>query len=114
MIGLAGKSDPTHVSQLLRQLHQSKPDARLTAEETLNQLGYDLYGRKQKDAAIEIFQLNTELYPQSGNTYDSLAETYLRLGDEARARELYAKALAVQPDYGNAKEARRIVEGKSN
>ena len=114
MIGLAGKSDPTHVSQLLRQLHHSKPDARLTAEEALNELGYGLYGRKQKDAAIEIFRLNTELYPQSGNAYDSLAETYLRLGDEARAKELYAKALAVQPDYGNAKEARRIVEGKSN
>ncbi len=112
MIGLAGKSDPTHVSQLLRQLHQSKPDARLTAEEALNELGYGLYGRKQKDAAIEIFRLNTELYPQSGNAYDSLAETYLRLGDEARAKELYARALTVQPDYGNAKEARRIVEGK--
>ena len=80
----------------------------------LNELGYDLYRRKQKDAAIEIFRLNTELYPQSGNAYDSLAETYLRLGDEARAKELYAKALAVQPDYANAKEARRIVEGKAN
>ena len=43
-----------------------------------------------------------------------VGETYLRMGDEARAKELYAKALAVQPDYGNAKEARRIVEGKAN
>ena len=114
MAGLAGTSDPAHVSQLLRRLHREKPQSRLTTEEALNELGYDLFRRKQKDAAIEIFRLNTELYPQSGNAYDSLAETYLRLGDEARAKELYAKALAVQPDYGNAKEARRIVEGKSN
>ncbi|MGE5412835.1 MAG: tetratricopeptide repeat protein, partial [Syntrophomonadaceae bacterium] len=55
----------------------------------------------------------TELYPSSGNTWDSLAETYLHRGDEARARELYARALAAQPDYPNAKAARAIVEKKA-
>ena len=110
---LAG-SDPRQVSRALAELHRSNPRSHLTTEETLNQLGYDLYGRTQKDAAIEIFRLNTELYPASGNAYDSLAETYLRMGDEARAKELYARALAVEPDYTNAKEARRIVEGRAN
>ncbi len=31
---------------------------------------------------------------------------------EARAGQMYAKALAVEPGYTKAKEARRIVEGK--
>ena len=110
--GLLEKGDPRQVSRALAEVHQANPQSHLTTEETLNQLGYDLLGRKQKDAAIEIFRLNTEIYPASGNAYDSLAETYLRLGDEARAGQLYAKALAVEPGYTNAKEARRIVEGK--
>lgn len=112
LIGLLADSDPHQISQAIARVHQSNPQSHLTTEETLNQLGYDLLGRKQKDAAIEIFRLNTEFYPDSGNAYDSLAETYLRTGDEARAKELYAKALAVEPGYTNAKEARRIVEGK--
>jgi Tfp pilus assembly protein PilF len=36
------------------------------------------------------------------------------MGDAARAKELYRKALAIEPNYTNAKEARRIVEGKAN
>jgi imidazolonepropionase-like amidohydrolase len=111
---LLASSDPRQVSRALAELHRSNPGSHLTTEETLNQLGYDLYGRTQKDAAIEIFLLNTELYPASGNAWDSLAETYLRMGDAARAKELYRKALAIEPNYTNAKEARRIVEGKAN
>ena len=87
----------------------SAPRLRSSTEEALNQLGYDLLAAQRTDAAIAAFRLNTELYPKSGNAYDSLAETYLRLGQKDRARELYAKALEVQPDYPNAKAAREIV-----
>jgi len=97
------------VTAMLRKARTANPASALVAEETINQLGYDLAGRKNGDDAIAIFRLNTEIYPASGNAYDSLAETYLALGDKARARESYAKALQVQPDYGNAKAAREIL-----
>jgi tetratricopeptide (TPR) repeat protein len=97
------------VTAMLRKARAANPASALVAEETINQLGYDLAGRKNGDDAIAIFRLNTEIYPASGNAYDSLAETYLALGDKARARESYAKALQVQPDYGNAKAAREIL-----
>ncbi len=113
MTGLAASRGPAQVSPVLRRMHQKNPASHLTTEETINQLGYDLLGLKQNDAAIEVFRLNTEFYPRSGNTWDSLAETYLRLGNEGLARETYAKALEVQPDYPNAKAARAIVEGKT-
>ena len=35
-----------------------------------------------------------------------------RAGGQGRAREYYAKALEVQPDYGNAKAARAILDAK--
>jgi len=95
---------------LLEEIHRTDPKSPLLAEEAVNQLGYGLARKNETDAAIAIFKLNTELYPSSGNTYDSLAETYLAAGDRERARQSYAKALEVQPDYPNAKAAREILE----
>jgi imidazolonepropionase-like amidohydrolase len=100
------------VVDMLRRVRQANPDSPMVSEETINQLGYDLVGQKSGEDALAMFRLNTELYPRSGNAYDSLAETYLGLGDKARAREYYAKALEVQPDYGNAKAARAILDAK--
>ena len=110
LIELAGTRSPEDFAGLLSDLHRRDPGAHLAAEETVNQLGYDLLAANRPDTAIAVFRLNTELYPASGNAWDSLAETYLHRGDGARARELYARALAAQPDYPNAKAARKIVE----
>jgi hypothetical protein len=38
---------------------------------------------EQIKRAIEIFRLNVSLYPQSANTYDSLAEGYEANGDRS-------------------------------
>ncbi len=64
--------------------------------------------------AVATLEIYTEIYAHSRNACDRLAETYLHLGNAALARKLSPKALAVQPDYPNAKEARRIVEGKTD
>ncbi len=109
LIELAGSREPAEFGALLVRLHGGHPDSPLTSEETVNQLGYDLLAARRAELAIEAFRVNTELYPRSANTWDSLAETYLRLGKDETARGLYAKALQVQPDYSNAKTAREIV-----
>ncbi len=93
--------------QTLAQNRERPPS--LANEEGINALGYSLLAKKQSADALEVFRLNTELFPRSGNTYDSLAETYLGLGDEKHAKEFYEKALAVQPDYPNAEGAKLIL-----
>jgi len=45
-----------------------------------------------------------ELFPNSANAWDSLAEITLYLGDTERAIELYRKALDVDPGFANATE----------
>ncbi len=112
LIALAGDRPPEDLAAILARLHGEDPNAHLAAEQTLNELGYALLAAKKNDAAVAVFRLNTDLYPSSGNTFDSLAETYLKLGNESKARELYARALEVQPDYPNAKAAREIVAGE--
>jgi Tfp pilus assembly protein PilF len=48
--------------------------------------------------------LNAELYPQSANVWDSLADGYMKSGDMRKARENYEKALTLDPKDNNAKE----------
>ncbi|MDH3269177.1 MAG: tetratricopeptide repeat protein, partial [Ignavibacteria bacterium] len=68
------------------------------SEVDINNLGYQLLGGGKIDDAIEVFQMNTELYPNSWNVWDSLAEGYMNKGDTQLAIENYKKALAMAPE----------------
>jgi len=76
----------------------------------INDWGYILINQNKKAEALEIFRLNTVLYPTNANAYDSLAETYGALGNMELAVKYYRKALKVNPDYGNAKNVRKMLK----
>jgi tetratricopeptide (TPR) repeat protein len=78
------------------------PELSRYVEGAINRMGYDLLGRDLIDEAIATFTLNTEAFPDSANTYDSLAEAYLESGDREAAIRLYQQALAVDPEFANA------------
>jgi acetyl esterase/lipase/TolA-binding protein len=78
------------------------PQAVLFQETTLNNLGYRLIQKGRLQDAIEVFRLNTEAYPQSFNTYDSLAEAYMNSGMKQLAIENYRKSLELNPRNTNA------------
>jgi cytochrome c-type biogenesis protein CcmH/NrfG len=52
--------------------------------------------------AIGVFKLNVELFPKSGNPYDSLAEAYMENGDKELAIGNYKKSLELDPKNTNA------------
>lgn len=82
-------------------------------ENSLNNLGYEILEKNDATSAIQVFQLNAELYPQSGNVWDSLAEAYMKSGDLKKAQENYEKALTLDPKNDNAKEMlKKIKETK--
>jgi CubicO group peptidase (beta-lactamase class C family) len=95
---------------LKRYLDERNQTGRRLNEVQINQLGYALLERKKTAAAIKIFKLNIEDHPDSANTYDSLAETYLGLGETELAREFYKKALEVNPNYPNASTAAEVLK----
>lgn len=74
------------------------------SEEDLNQVGYTLMNKKRLDDAIKIFELNVQLFPQSGNAYDSLGEAFLNKGNNELALLNYKKALALDPTNKGAKD----------
>jgi CubicO group peptidase (beta-lactamase class C family) len=76
-----------------RRLRDANPADPSLAEERFNALGYAFLSQEEYKTAIAIFQLNTQLYPDSANTYDSLAEAHMKKGDKKQAIALYRKAL---------------------
>lgn len=73
-------------------------------ENELNNFGYQLLRKKEFKAAIEVFALNTALYPKSANTFDSLGEAYMIAGDRKNAIKYYRKVLELDPNNKNAEE----------
>jgi tetratricopeptide (TPR) repeat protein len=67
-------------------------------EADVNNLGYQFLGGGKVDDAIEVFKKNTELYPDSWNVWDSLAEGYMNKGEKQLAIENYNKALSMAPE----------------
>jgi CubicO group peptidase (beta-lactamase class C family) len=87
-----------------REIKKSRAADFDLAEPQLNRLGYELLAEKRAADAVEVFKLNVEAFPASGNTYDSLAEAYMEAGDTELAIKTYAKALELAPSNRNAVE----------
>ncbi len=100
---LAGQLE--EATSTYRALQAARPDDPAVAEPRLNRLGYELAGRGEPQAAVIVLQVNTGLYPDSANTWDSLGEVLLQNGQRARALECYRKVLEVLPRDKKADEA---------
>lgn len=100
--------DTDTIEEILSKYNQLKAtqadDFNFEGEDDLNVLGYYLMNKKRLDDAIKIFELNVKLFPNSGNTYDSLGEAYLNKGNNALALFNYKKALALDPTNAGAKD----------
>ncbi|WP_338390337.1 serine hydrolase [Aureibacter tunicatorum] len=67
-------------------------------EDAFNRMGYALLESKDVKNAVKIFELNTEMHPDSWNLFDSLGEGYFLLGDYTKSIENYKKAVTLNAD----------------
>ena len=65
------------------------------SEATFNIIGYTLLQNEEIDKAIEVFEYNVKLYPESANVYDSLAEALEQTGRKEEAAENYETAVKI-------------------
>lgn len=77
----------------------------LLDEGAVNMMGYDYLGRNKYAPALAIFKINAKLFPESANVFDSLAEAYMKSGDNANAVINYRRSLEMDPKNLNAAEA---------
>ena len=108
---LAGKLE--EAIEGYRKLKKEQPNNPSVAEQRLNTLGYGFMRQKKLAEAIAVFKVNTELYPDSFNTYDSLAEAYMNNGDKDLAIANYKKSLALNPKNENGAAMLKKLEAEN-
>jgi CubicO group peptidase (beta-lactamase class C family) len=80
----------------------------------VNWAGYQFLEAERLQLALEIFKINTEMFPEGYNTWDSLGEAYMKLGKDKKAISAYEKSLELNPDNTNAKEMIAKIGGGTN
>ena len=91
---------PDGVAAAVKAFHDARarnPHAVLFPESVVNLLGYQYLQAGNRKEAIEVFRLNTEAYPSSANTYDSLGDAYLADGQKELALQASRKAIEMLP-----------------
>jgi dienelactone hydrolase len=69
----------------------------LPPEGVINALGYQRLAGSDFAAALELFELNAELHPESANVHDSLGDGYAAAGRPAEAAAAARRAIALLP-----------------
>lgn len=84
------------------------------SEALLNAIGYSFLAEGQPRDAIDVFKLNTQLFSDSPNTYDSLGEALFENGAIADALAQYQKVLTLDPDNSHARAMIEKIKALSN
>jgi CubicO group peptidase (beta-lactamase class C family) len=85
-------------------------------EDEINELGLQLlYATKSEgynNLALEVLKLNTLIFPNSFNTYDSYGEALAKLGKTNEAIFMYEKSLTLNPENEGGKRALKDLTAK--
>jgi tetratricopeptide (TPR) repeat protein len=92
------------VSQVFTNTGSFKNDEH-SIEIDINDIGYRLIAAKKLGQAIDVLKLNTQLFPESFNTWDSLGEAYALAGKKTEAIENYEKSVKLNPNNESGKTA---------
>jgi len=80
----------------------------------LNTYGYKLLRSNQIEKALFVLDLNSKMYPNNPNVFDSLGEAFYTAKNYTEALKNYGKVLALKPDDKNALEMiEKIMKEKS-
>ena len=66
-------------------------------ENDLDSWGWTLVGHEQISEALEVFKLNVNLFPRSGNACDSYGWALEETGRTAEAIKIFKRALELNP-----------------
>jgi len=73
-------------------------------EDGINSFAYELLSSKKMNEALAIFTLNTELYPNGYNAFDSLGECLLILNRKDEGIKAYKRSLELNPKNESARK----------
>ncbi|MBI9067603.1 MAG: hypothetical protein JEZ09_09950 [Salinivirgaceae bacterium] len=83
-----------------------------TFENIINAEGYTFLGKQESEQAFEIFKLNTLIFAESANVWDSFAEWHFNMKKYEQAVTYYKKSLELNPENTNAKNMIKQIENE--
>ncbi len=95
---LAGREDSAN--RTARQISEQYDATQVEME--INATGYALMRTQQTEQALAVFELNTRVFPEAYNTWDSLGEAFMNLGRNEDAIRAYQRSLELNPENTNA------------
>lgn len=101
-IELLVAGDFEQAAEAYQLLFSNDPKDPAVNENHLNQAGYNFLSSEKLKLAQDIFKVNTLLYPNSSNVYDSYAEACMHIGELELATVNYKKSLSLDPKNDNA------------
>jgi tetratricopeptide (TPR) repeat protein len=107
-----GRQGFDHAGDIYAEMRKGNPDFKLN-EDTINSWAYSLMFQNHLPEATALLKLNVQMYPESFNVYDSLAEAYMKAGQKDLAIENYRKSLEKNPENTNAIEMLKKLEDGS-
>ncbi len=69
----------------------------------MNELGYSLLRDDRLADALNLFEFNIQLFPDSWNAFDSYGEALLQAADTTQSVTMYERSLELNPYNGNAR-----------
>jgi len=104
--------DPARIATAYRSMGNYGLPAAKIVESSINAMGYRHLENSEIDAAIAVFELNTETFPLSANTWDSLAEAMMIKGEQETAVFYYRRSLDLNPSNTNAAQMIHQIVGE--
>lgn len=106
-------AQPTDIAVLEASL-RSRYENDVNTPETLNRLGYmAMRSGQEPNWAVELFSLNTRLFPNDGNVWDSLGDAYLANGNRADAEQSFREAIG-RGEQGSEAKLRKLLSETDN
>jgi len=109
VIALILSGDTLGAQSSLKKTAAANP-TRVASANGLNNVANQLAQGGLVDEGIQILKTAIALYPQEANLHDSLGGIFARQGRKPEALESYKKALALNPDYSNAANAKEMIK----
>lgn len=107
------EKDYKNAEESYKKYHQVYTDS--TGDYTFyNRYGYFLLNRNKAEEAVSMFERQVELAPNEANPYDSLGDGYRSVGRDEDAIKAYEKAVALNPDFEDAKKKLKDLKSKLN
>ena len=86
----------------------------VNTEHLINGFAYLLFMKEKMNVAISFLKFNTIDYPNSANTFDSLAEAYMYTGNNKLSITNYQKSIELDPNNSNATEMIKKIKSRAN